>query len=82
MPHPIAWLELEASVNGRTYFGQAGVRDPDSPCELFAPVSGIDWLGIRITADGTGDCDSDGHYLCNGCMHLSARSIELRRDNA
>lgn len=70
MTHPMAWLELEASVNGRTLFGQRGVRDPDNPCEGFEPVVGIDWLGCQLTADGNGTCQSDGHYLCLGCEHL------------
>lgn len=73
MTYPATWLELEARVNERTMFGQPGVRDPEAPCEVFDPVEDIDWLGLRVAAPGDGDCDSDGHYLCYGCAHLSAR---------
>lgn len=59
---PPAWYELAENVNGRSVFGQRGVRDPDGKCEGFDPVEGIDWLGMRITAPGNGRCDSDGHY--------------------
>jgi hypothetical protein len=74
--YPPEWRELYESVNGRTMFGQRGVRDPEHPCEMFDPVDDIDWLGLSIEAPGTGSCDSDGHYLCNGCSHLSMRRIE------
>lgn len=62
------WAELEASLNGRTYLGQRGVRDPDSPCELFDGES----------YNGRGDCHSDGHYLCTECSHLSPEGAEIR----
>jgi len=67
------WNELHAFVNGRTRFGQVGVRDPDYPCELF------DARGY----DGTGDCHSDGHYMCTECSRLSptaSRFEEYGRD--
>ncbi len=57
----IAWGELVANVNGRTFLGQAGVRDPDHVCEDFD----------RAGYDGHGSCRSDGHYLCTECSHLS-----------
>lgn len=72
------WRELEGEVNGRRRFGAAGVRDPDHPCELFAPVPDIDWLGLRVAANGNGMCDSDGHYLCGGCAELSRSAWEER----
>ncbi len=59
---PIAWEMLRREVNGLPGFvGQPGVRDPDGLCEAF------DGAGY----DGTGNCDSDGHYLCVECSHLS-----------
>lgn len=79
-PFPLSWRELEAQVNGRQLFGMAGVRDPDGPCDVFAPVEGIDWLGVRVTARGNGDCDGDGHYLCLGCERVSAARIRLATD--
>lgn len=36
-PLPRQWIELTENLNGRTMFGQVGVRDPDSPCEAFDP---------------------------------------------
>lgn len=81
-PLPLAWRQLEAEVNGTTFFGQAGVRDPEHPCDAFDPVKGIDWLGLFITApgDASATCMSDGHYLCKGCSHLSAERIEYLLD--
>lgn len=55
------WSELVASVNGRTTLGQVGVRDPEHPCDVF------DGRGF----DGSGDCYSDGHYLCDECSQLA-----------
>ena len=77
-PHPLppAWLELAAQVNSRTTFGDAGVRDPAHPCEGFEPVKNPDWLGVDVRAPGGGDCDSDGHYLCSSCEHLSDQRID------
>lgn len=69
----LAWAELVESVNGRTSLGRVGVRDPDGPCEEF------DGAGY----DGSGRCQSDGHYLCVECSHLSpdaARFQEYGRD--
>lgn len=55
------WEELCAHVNGLTTLGDPGVRDPEHPCEEFDGRS----------YDGAGACDSDGHYLCVECSHLS-----------
>lgn len=79
-PLPTAWRELTARVNGETLFGVAGVRDPDYPCDAFDPVADIDWLGVRITAPGNGQCDADGHYLCRGCRELSQAQIDHWRE--
>lgn len=57
----LAWDELVANVNGRTVLEQAGVRDPENVCEDFD----------RRGYDGSGDCPSDGHYLCTMCSKLS-----------
>jgi hypothetical protein len=73
-----AWADLVETVNGRVAFGQAGVRDPEHPCEMFAPVANPDWLGLEVRAPGNGTCDSDGHYLCGSCLHLS-RGAKLDR---
>jgi hypothetical protein len=49
------WNELYLAANGRTAFGQRGVRDPEYPCAEFLP------------GEPSGQCMSDGHYLCNEC---------------
>jgi hypothetical protein len=49
------WDALYAEVNGRTCFGQDGVRDPEHPCEAF------------VTGEPSGTCESDGHYMCGEC---------------
>lgn len=58
---PFTWYCLMENVNGRFVLGQAGVRDPDSPCESFTATA----------YDGSGKCTSDGHYLCVECSELS-----------
>ena len=50
-----AWDQLVAEVNGRTMLGMDGVRDPGSLCDAFT------------TGTPTGDCETDGHYLCDEC---------------
>lgn len=69
----LAWGELVEHVNGRTFLGEVGVRDPDGPCETFD----------RLGYDGSGHCRSDGHYLCVECSELSPeapRFVEYGRD--
>jgi hypothetical protein len=59
------WENLRRFVNNQpVLFGTVGVRDPDNVCEVF---DGKNY-------DGTGDCLSDGHYLCKECSHLSPRA--------
>jgi hypothetical protein len=55
------WQQLYENANGRTVFGQVGVRDPEYPCV------GFDAKGYS----GNGDCESDGHYMCMKCSKLS-----------
>lgn len=52
----------------RERLGDPGVRDPDLPCREFEPGS-----------PGSGECESDGHYLCVECRWLCARALEERR---
>lgn len=64
-PYPPAWEALYRHVNGLPApFGTVGVRDPDFHCEFY------DAQGY----DGKGDCQSDGHYECKNCSHLSPRA--------
>lgn len=50
-PFPCIGIVIEWSGK----MGDAGVRDPDNPCIDFEPGS------------PSGDCDTDGHYLCLRC---------------
>lgn len=64
------WAELVAGVNGRTLFGQAGVRDPDNQCSEY------DGLGY----DGSGSCLSDGHYECQNCSKLAPNAPRFENE--
>lgn len=68
------WAELEAAVNGRVLVGMEGVRDPDFRCEGFrrADQEPKDARSAR-------DCDTDGHYLCDDCIHISDKEARRRR---
>ncbi len=60
---PPKWDALFRTLNRLPgNFGAPGVRDPDAVCEAF------DGDGY----DGTGDCSSDGHYMCTECSKLSS----------
>ena len=60
-----AWTELLAAINGREPAAlMPGVRDPNYPCEMFAP-------GVP---SGT-DCETDGHYLCRECVHAPPHRV-------
>ncbi len=61
-------------------YGAKGYRDPENLCEAFDPTENIDMLGMRVTAPGTGDCHSDGHYLCRGCLRMSRDSFDLEEE--
>lgn len=51
------WRWLVEEVNGRRAFGMPGVRDPDAPCDAFAP------------GKPAGKCETDGHYMCDECSN-------------
>lgn len=45
--------------------GVPGNRDPQAPCDFYAP---------RRKRDGDwDDCTTDGHYLCEKCAHRKRR---------
>jgi hypothetical protein len=79
-----SWAWLVDEVNDRATLGHPGVRDPEARCDAFDPVADIDWLGLRRTSPGDGDCHSDGHYLCLGCSRLrdDERAREMLRGEA
>lgn len=69
MTLPPEWDALVRWINNAPpRFGDAGVRDPEYPCDVFDPLPD----GVR--PDGTGDCRGDGHYMCRECSRFSARS--------
>lgn len=53
------WNALFAFVNDHPTIGVAGVRDTANPCEDFTP-------GTPTTR---GQCDTDGHYVCDECEY-------------
>lgn len=48
--------------------GVPGHRDPDNPCEFYEPR--------RQRLDEWGDCDGDGHYLCDDCCRHKDAEME------
>lgn len=75
---PTLWRSLVWEVNGRDGRipdGEPGIRDVDAPCDFFEPA-GAPW----VYADGTGDCETDGHYICKECVHISLRALRRRMD--
>lgn len=73
---PAPWRALVSEINGgRTPDGEPGIRDVDAPCSGFIP-SGKPWED----ADGSGSCETDGHYLCRECWHISGRALRRRQD--
>lgn len=49
-------------------FGMAGVRSRDFPCSDYAPVERRR-VSLTVVEPPWGGCDTDGHYLCDGCEH-------------
>jgi hypothetical protein len=68
-PALFEWAVLEATVNGRSCVGMPGVRDPEYPCEAFAPGE-----------PGYGRCDTDGHYMCMECKEMSDETLCFRTE--
>lgn len=58
-----------AYANGRVVMGMPGCRDtdPELNCEVFTPGE-----------PGTGECYTDGHYMCRECSHMSLRALRRR----
>ena len=54
--------------------GEPGVRDVDAPCDVFEPVG-----APYQYSKGTGECDTDGHYLCRECVHISLHEVRRRK---
>jgi len=50
-------------------FGAPYLRDPESPCDTFEPVS----LSYE---DKFPRCETDGHYLCKECCHKVTPSTD------
>ena len=67
---PLPWhlrILHETHLEEKTV-GIPGVRDADHPCEEFTPGA------------PTGDCSSDGHYMCAECVHLDLASDYATRN--
>jgi len=73
---PPAWRAVVSELNGgRIPDGVAGIRDIDAPCEEFLPEGECAPGGAAFS-----DCETDGHYLCEECVHISVRALRSRRD--
>lgn len=73
---PTVWRSLVNEINGgRIHDGENGIRDVDAPCDAFMSA------GVAFDiADGTDDCETDGHYLCSECVRISQETLRRRRD--
>lgn len=49
------------------------VRDVDAPCSTFSPVE-------KGRPDGSGTCETDGHYLCSECKEIKLAVLRRRHD--
>ena len=73
---PPAWRGLMNEINGgRIPDGERGIRDVDAPCESFVPTGAPYELSL-----GGGDCETDGHYICKECVHISLSTLRARLD--
>ncbi len=79
---PAPWRSLMISINDghtpsweRIPDGEPGIRDVDAPCSMFEPTGGPFDL-----ASGAGDCETDGHYICVECTHISLSALRRKRD--
>jgi hypothetical protein len=73
---PEPWRALVWEINGnRPFDGTPGIRDVDAPCDAFEPAG-----EPFEQAKGEGSCDTDGHYICSECVHISLRVLRARRD--
>ena len=81
---PLAWQQLVDALNGRPtgLVGMPFERDPDGPCEHYEPTyPTVAGLGLRWREPRRwrfGNCDTDGHYLCVECPHISGRALVER----
>lgn len=72
---PPTWRALLAELNGRPLDGTLGIRDVDAPCYEFEPYG-----QPNEHSPGEGACETDGHYLCVECKHISLRAVRRRTD--
>lgn len=65
----VSLFQIFASPPARIPDGTPGIRDVDAPCDAFGPGD-----------PGGGRCDTDGHYICAECVHMSAVAVEWKQD--
>jgi hypothetical protein len=56
----IRWLESVGAPN---------IRDPEFPCAGFEPI------GTVYGEKSSGNCESDGHYMCNKCVQRKPMEV-------
>lgn len=81
LDHPVVFQPEDVPVtHPDPNCGVKGKRSSDYPCEGYEPTPNATFIGLYVTAPGNGSCDSDGHYLCNDCIHLSRRAYEEKTE--
>jgi hypothetical protein len=63
------YRQAMSGLDRKTPTGLPRHRDPDAKCDFYWPVA---------KPSGTGQCMTDGHYLCCGCEEISAKALEER----
>jgi DNA-directed RNA polymerase subunit RPC12/RpoP len=64
---PFVWRALVAELNGV----DLNTRDPANPCEAFDQTD---------DPDGSGECMTDGHYMCVECKLICLSALRRKRD--
>lgn len=74
---PDIWRDFVWKINegNRLPDGMRGIRDVDAPCDVFEPAG-----EPGEYANGTGECLTDGHYMCVECVHIDLQTLRRRRD--
>jgi hypothetical protein len=55
--------ENHKAVRFLEYIGAPNIRDPELPCDEFEPI------GTIYGKDYSGNCETDGHYMCAKCVN-------------
>jgi len=53
--------------------GAPNLRDPNFPCQIFLPK------GTVYGSECAGDCETDGHYMCDKCVNKKPAAVAEAR---